>query len=293
MPFIETVTSAAFLAGPTRDGLATIFGANLADKPSQAQSLPLPTLLGSTQVILCFSPVSTFASCRVAPLLYVSPAQINFYVPQDARIAPNDFSNLYVNVLVGGTANADAGSPSQPPYAFHQHWPSIFAQGYDCNFDPAAGDNSPCGISATSRGPLQVQRGAVTDQQGKLITSQNPARPGQYYSMYLTGLGMDVGQDTLDMVRTQALMVYLQLPNKDGEPNVGRMTTMPDWAGASSFVGLQQVNFKLTDQMWDKSLPCGDHRYDIGIGLSVGSRSDGHGFRFPVLIRSGEVPCGQ
>ena len=293
IPTVDAVTSAAFLAQPTRDGLATIFGANLSDRAYQAQSLPLPTQLGPTQVFLCFSAASNFSGCLKAPLLYASPTQISLYVPQDRRIAANDHSSLYVNVVFSGNANADAGNSSQAPFPFYQHWPSIFAEGYDCNSDPAAADNSPCGISATSRGPLQVQRGAIIDQQGQLITSQNPARIGQYYSMYLTGLGIDVGQNALDIVHTQALVAYSLLPGKSGPPYAGKMAAMPDWAGASSFVGLQQVNFKLPEALWEQGLPCGDQRFEIGIGFSIGPNADAHGFRFPVLIKNGEVPCGQ
>jgi uncharacterized protein (TIGR03437 family) len=53
-------------------GLISIFGSNLATANASASSLPLPTVLGDTQVLLGGQPL---------PLEFVSPAQINAVVP--------------------------------------------------------------------------------------------------------------------------------------------------------------------------------------------------------------------
>ena len=57
-------------------GLFTIFGSNLATTTAQASSSPLPTNLGGTEVVV---------NGRFAPLLYVSPGQINAQFPVDAE----------------------------------------------------------------------------------------------------------------------------------------------------------------------------------------------------------------
>jgi hypothetical protein len=63
------VNAASFKAPLARCGLATVFGTNLADTPASATALPLPTTLGGAQVVV---------NGVAAPLVYVSPGQINF-----------------------------------------------------------------------------------------------------------------------------------------------------------------------------------------------------------------------
>jgi uncharacterized protein (TIGR03437 family) len=67
------VNSASFGGGvPTAPGsLASIFGNFTNAQTASAQSFPLPTTLGNVEVVV---------SGRAAPLLYVSPTQINFQV---------------------------------------------------------------------------------------------------------------------------------------------------------------------------------------------------------------------
>jgi uncharacterized protein (TIGR03437 family) len=75
----------AYLAG-TGDvvvapgALATIFGSGLSATTASFTSDPLPTTIGNTSVEIVDLAGSTFR----APLLYVSPTQINFQVPEDA-----------------------------------------------------------------------------------------------------------------------------------------------------------------------------------------------------------------
>ena len=59
--------------------LATVYGVDLAPGAPVSNSTPFPTAVGSTSVTLTYSGTRTVA----APLLYVSPTQINFLVPAD------------------------------------------------------------------------------------------------------------------------------------------------------------------------------------------------------------------
>jgi uncharacterized protein (TIGR03437 family) len=71
------VSSANFSArAMAPGGLFTIFGTNLATTTAQAAVTPLPTNLGGTEVVV---------NGRLAPLLYVSPTQINAQFPVDAE----------------------------------------------------------------------------------------------------------------------------------------------------------------------------------------------------------------
>jgi uncharacterized protein (TIGR03437 family) len=57
--------------------LASLFGANLASVTAQAMAQPLPTILGGATLAI----TDAAGTVRNAPLLYVSPGQINFEVP--------------------------------------------------------------------------------------------------------------------------------------------------------------------------------------------------------------------
>jgi uncharacterized protein (TIGR03437 family) len=59
------------------DSLASLYGANLAPGVAQAAAQPLPLTLGGVTL----SVTDAAGSVRPAPLLYVSPGQINFLVP--------------------------------------------------------------------------------------------------------------------------------------------------------------------------------------------------------------------
>jgi uncharacterized protein (TIGR03437 family) len=76
---IATIVSAANPAGVTiaPGALATAYGKDLANKNAGGTSLPLPTKFGGTSVSILDSSGTT----TLAPLLYVSPTQVNFEVP--------------------------------------------------------------------------------------------------------------------------------------------------------------------------------------------------------------------
>jgi len=96
-PRAVAVSAATYLAGaPLAPGmLASLFGVELADQEAQA-GLPLPAMLADTQVLVEGAP---------APLLYVSPGQINFQAP--SHLAPGAIARL--EVLRASTGRAVAG----------------------------------------------------------------------------------------------------------------------------------------------------------------------------------------
>jgi uncharacterized protein (TIGR03437 family) len=60
------------------DSLATAFGSNLAPR-METGSAPYPTMLGGISLRV----VDSAGAARLAPLLFVSPAQLNYLVPKD------------------------------------------------------------------------------------------------------------------------------------------------------------------------------------------------------------------
>ncbi|MBV9744382.1 MAG: metallophosphoesterase [Acidobacteriia bacterium] len=124
-PSISAVVNAAsYSAGSLAPGsLATIFGSSLASATAAAPGFPLPSALGSTTVYVNDLP---------APLLYVSPGQINFQVPWQAEPGPSsvlvisgsDISN-FVGLQIASTApglftgvlSSAWGNPPRPVHA--------------------------------------------------------------------------------------------------------------------------------------------------------------------------------
>ena len=90
---IGAVTNAASYAPIiARGAIATLFGENMAADVQQAQSIPLPTKLGTTQVKVNGVAVGLF---------FVSPGQINFAIPDDARTGA-----AQIEVVVGDRTSA-------------------------------------------------------------------------------------------------------------------------------------------------------------------------------------------
>jgi uncharacterized protein (TIGR03437 family) len=90
----NAVTSAASQSvGVAPGSLATVYGQGLATSTAQALSLPLPVSLGGATLEL----TDSAGVRRTAPLLYASPTQINFEVPENAAAGAGS-----VRVTAGG-----------------------------------------------------------------------------------------------------------------------------------------------------------------------------------------------
>ncbi len=76
------------------ESIASIFGPNVASQTAQAASQPLPTSLGG----ITLNVKDASGTERAAPLMYVSPGQINFQVPQGTAPGAATFT------IVNGTA---------------------------------------------------------------------------------------------------------------------------------------------------------------------------------------------
>jgi adhesin/invasin len=164
-PVIATggiVNAASFKPDPTLGtvlvvgGIYTIFGTNLASSVQTAAVYPLPTTLGGTTVTVGGIP---------APLLYVSPGQINFQVPTNPGYPYQiDFSP---NAVVATMANvARDPVPFTPAY----EGAGIFTQ-----------DGSGCGPGAVQN---VNPDGTVTSN-----SKTQSASPGGFITIWGTGLG--------------------------------------------------------------------------------------------------------
>lgn len=123
-------------------GLFTIFGSNLATATAAAAGTPLPYNLGGTEVVV---------NGRLAPLLYVSPGQINAQFPVDAEFGRG---GVIVRTGLGQSLTIFMESTAAAPQLF------------------------------TDGG-----RAIALNQDGTLNSAANAARGGSLLTVFLTGQG--------------------------------------------------------------------------------------------------------
>jgi len=155
-PIVNTggiLNSASFAAGePSTPGaLISIFGAHLASATDTATSLPLPTQLAGSQVIIGGTPM---------PLLYAGPGQINAVVPFSLPV--NTTQQLIVQ-------SGEALSVPEPN---------------------AVAPGAPGAFTLDGSGSGAAIVVAVNpDGSAYLVSTARPAHPGSVIVIYCTGLG--------------------------------------------------------------------------------------------------------
>jgi uncharacterized protein (TIGR03437 family) len=183
--------------------LIAIYGSNLAAGTAPAASTPLPVLLGNSSVSINGTP---------APLLYVSPGQINAQVPYETKVG-----TAKLVVQSNGTSGASVDFT----------------------------------VAATGPGVFTPQQSnhvlALNIADGTLNAAATPARPGQYVTAYLTGQGVvtpaattgDVAPSTPPFPVPVATPVVVK---------IGGVPATIQFAGlAPGFIGLLQLNVLIPD----------------------------------------------
>lgn len=197
------VNAASFAPAPAPiapGSLVTIFGTNLSASTASAASLPLPTTMGGAQVLM---------NGRPAPLVFVSPGQINAQAPWELR------GNTAVNVRVvnGGAASNTIVT------TFASAGPGIFT------IAPSAA-------------------GIVTHgSDGSLVTPAHPAARGEVLVVYATGLGPTANQPTSGEASPGGPLATLAT---NTIATVGGQFGTVHFSGlVPGFVGLFQVNLQV------------------------------------------------
>jgi uncharacterized protein (TIGR03437 family) len=144
VPVVQSVTDSATYGARVAPGsLASLFGTGLASETDSASGFPLTTILGGTSVSI---------GGTLAPLLYVSPGQINFQVPSSVKSGA-------VNVVVNGPGGASAAFS----FTVTAEAPSIFQYG----LNHALAQNADFSLNSDTA----------------------PAAAGSVITVYLTGQG--------------------------------------------------------------------------------------------------------
>lgn len=126
--------------------LVSVFGANLASATALSSTNPLPQALGG---------VSAMVGQQFVPLLYVSPGQINFQLPEG--VAPG---GQILTIAAQGQPNVQVG------FAVARNAPGLFQQ--------------------TSNG---LAFAIAYHANGSTVTSSSPAQVGETITIYGTGFG--------------------------------------------------------------------------------------------------------
>ncbi len=209
LPVVSTngvVNAASFATRISPGALATVFGSNFAVSNAGAQT-PLPMSLES---------VSVSVNGQLAPLLYVTPTQVNFQVPWETALG-----SATVTVAVnGGASNAVA-----------------------VNVLGAAP-----GLFSSSNGQAIVQNSDYT-----LNEPSNPAKVGSTIIAYLSGSGTVSPPVADGAPAPDDTLVYL---NSGTSATIGSSTAQVAFAGlAPGFVGLVQMNIVVPSGLATGSYP--------------------------------------
>ncbi len=215
------------------NGLISIFGQNFAPAGTARGIMASDLQNGNVPVNLACTCVAV--NHRLAPVIYVSPAQINVQAP---TVAGEDSAAIQVIANCGAAGEkASAAQSSTAPEAA----PEFFSfQQNTSGVNPVAATDA---VTGTPIGPLFT-----------------PAKPGEYVALYLTGLGQTdppVPPGTLAPGAAPAASPASVTLN-------GRQLAASDilYAGtAPGYAGLYQVNIHLPPDTPDGNLP---------ISLSIG-----------------------
>jgi uncharacterized protein (TIGR03437 family) len=212
--WLRSVSSADADSAIAPGSLATAYGSGTAPASARAESLPLPTRLLNVGLEITDSTGRRFE----APLLAISPSQINYVVPQDA--APGPALTRLLLPLAPGVESRVTGAVTIRRVA-----PAIFPMG-------AGGLRQRPGVSELE--PFDVFR-CTSSGIGGVFCSRVPIAipPGTavYLSLYTTGIR---GRD----------------PSTPMAVKVGAITVPILYAGPQgSFEGLDQVNVLLPESL--------------------------------------------
>jgi uncharacterized protein (TIGR03437 family) len=202
------VNSADFLASQLAPGsIATIFGTGLAYGTYSISQNDIAG--GMLPVTLLGSGVHVLVNNLAAPVLYVSPKQINFIVP---------------TILIPGPATVlvalDGNSGPAAPIVLQSGAPALFQ--------------------------LDAQTAIAQRLDGSLYTAESPAKPGDWITLYATGLGqiqppvgyLEIPQRAASIADLSAFQVLI-----DGTPV---SSTLIGYVGVTpGFGGLNQINLRL------------------------------------------------
>ncbi|HXJ44931.1 MAG TPA: hypothetical protein VNH18_36925, partial [Bryobacteraceae bacterium] len=166
--------------------------------------------------------------------------------------------------------------------------PAIFREGYDCLIDPRYQDaGKSCGLTWLAPSTNSADRGAVTDLNGNLVTSSNPARLGQYLVLWATGLGSFAAKNGATVTMSN-VPVY----GFAGDTYYPIQTL---YSGESAFSGVYQINTQVPLALatgvgaYPPPWPCGNYKWEVSLSVSVANQASNL-IQIPVVVNSADIP---
>jgi uncharacterized protein (TIGR03437 family) len=207
----EGFVSAANPAGGSilaQRAIGSIFGANLASQTAVADQLPpLPFTLGGTTLTL---------GGNIVPLFFVSPGQINFQVPFLSVTGPTTVALTIQQGTLSSTVNVRI-----QPIA-----PALFT----------------ANAQGTGQGSVLIAGTASLAAPAGKFPGSRPVKPGEYISIYCTGLGDVNNRPALGSPPSVPVAATLATPTV----TIGGIPATVSFSGlAPGFVGLYQVNVQI------------------------------------------------
>ncbi|HXP87332.1 MAG TPA: hypothetical protein VN841_21545 [Bryobacteraceae bacterium] len=182
--------------GIAQGSIFDIFGSGLATATSTLQNVPLPTTLSGTSVSITVNGATTHAI-----LYFVSAAQIAAILPSATPTGDGQ-----ITVTVSGQTSAPAAiTVVQSAFGLLT-------------------------LNAVGNGPA-----AVFDVSSNYVGLTNAARPGDFITLWGSGLGPVTGDETV----TQAPVTLTNIPI---EVDIGGIPAAIQYYGRSIYPGLDQVN---------------------------------------------------
>lgn len=220
------VNAASFGGQPPAPGsIGSLFGIGLAAAPLSSETFPLPTTLGGTRVEL---------NGIAAPLIFVSPTQINFQIPW--QLAGQ--TQVSVVVTVDGVAS-NAQTVNLSSFS-----PGLFALTQ----------------TGTGQGAILIAGTAAIAAPSGSFPGARPVRRGESISTFCTGLGPVTNPPASGAPASAEL---LSATTTTPSVTIGGLPARVSFSGlAPGFVGLYQVNAEVP-----LSAPIGD---SVSVALTIG-----------------------
>ena len=214
---ITVVSSASQGAGVTADSLATVYGTHLASQAISATSLPWPITLGDMPFVTV---TDSAGQSQPVPLIYVSPDQMNIWIPAGVAAGPATLTFPVTGLPPGfGTA-----ALRQTPFTVAKVAPALFSA-----------DGSGSGVAAAT-----AVRTVIPTQ------IQSPVTVFQCAAGRCTAVGIDLGVDAPIYLTLYGTGIRGASALTNVSVTIGTLKIPPTYAGPQMQVpGLDQVNVAL------------------------------------------------
>ena len=213
---LTVVSAASPTVSVAADSLASVFGPSISTETTAAPSVPWPTMLGDISVVYVKDSVG---QSQMAGILFISPSQMNIYVP--ARVAPGQATVSFP--ATGLPPGAGAAALRIVNVSIQKTAPGLFSA-TGTGTGVAAATAVRIAIPSPNQTPVPVFQ---CDQAANCVPV--PIALGVDTPIYVSVFGTGIRNASSVMV------------------NIGNTSVQPSYAGPQGqYPGLDQVNFPLS-----------------------------------------------